>query len=639
MDSLNFKRLNLAAITLFISSICFAAKSQIPGDCACQEDPGCVFTRIDGEDATISAKNCTDKPIQVIVHIFDMKSYEYESPASPPIVGIIPPKSIVSIGRLRNRNGRGGGYGGRNEWMQPNAPLQNTWLYHWAQSGEIWAQANLGVMYREGRGTPKDSFQGFNWFLKAAAKDDLRSINAVADMLAAGEGIPKDVHSAIRWYEKAARKGDPYAMNRLADIYTDGNGVPKDTAKAIQWRQAAADKGDSHARGKLHLDVEKHEFDYAGFYLGLDAQTILDQYRHSGQQCEESCSIWVSPEDLKDEISFLQFSPIYGKVNNIRLAFGPWNTSQTLSPPSCERIRADLVQRYGPFVNVSNRQVGLAQEVTNIWSRSLEALLLTCTDSSVSSIEFKSNQDLEVLNMRAEGGDIQVMIDLARNHDKPYWFIVAAKLGHPTAMKELEQLGENGDVGAERTLVEYYRSPANGKESNYASALKWELVGAKSGDPLAGMRVAEMNAIGQGTPKNTAEAEYWLEQIALHGKAFWKRRVAEVFANGEYGLTINQEKAFKLYQQAAEEGDAMAQAELGDRYRDGKGVTQDYRQAVSWYERAASDKSNSGMHAMECLRDIYANGIGVDKNIDEANDWTRKIQKMEEELIKLYEGD
>ncbi len=40
-------------------------------------------------------------------------------------------------------------------------------------------------------------------------------------------------------------------------------------------------------------------------------------------------------------------------------------------------------------------------------------------------------------------------------------------------------------------------------------------------------------------------------------------------------------------QKAAEQGDAMAQFNLGVMYNTGRGVAQDYKQAVAWFRKAA----------------------------------------------------
>ncbi len=49
----------------------------------------------------------------------------------------------------------------------------------------------------------------------------------------------------------------------------------------------------------------------------------------------------------------------------------------------------------------------------------------------------------------------------------------------------------------------------------------------------------------------------------------------------------NYAHALELLRPIAEEGNAIAQGLLGGMYGQGKGVTQDYQQAVKWYRLAA----------------------------------------------------
>jgi TPR repeat protein len=46
-------------------------------------------------------------------------------------------------------------------------------------------------------------------------------------------------------------------------------------------------------------------------------------------------------------------------------------------------------------------------------------------------------------------------------------------------------------------------------------------------------------------------------------------------------------RAFPLYRQSAEMGDAYAQFMLGSYYQDGLGVGRDDAQAIQWYQKAA----------------------------------------------------
>lgn len=73
--------------------------------------------------------------------------------------------------------------------------------------------------------------------------------------------------------------------------------------------------------------------------------------------------------------------------------------------------------------------------------------------------------------------------------------------------------------------------------------------------------------------------------------------------------------------QAAQVGDARAQAILGQRYMDGHGVLQDYAAAVHWLTRAA----NAGEpDARNNLGKLYFEGLGVPQNTATAIAWLEK---------------
>ena len=61
-------------------------------------------------------------------------------------------------------------------------------------------------------------------------------------------------------------------------------------------------------------------------------------------------------------------------------------------------------------------------------------------------------------------------------------------------------------------------------------------------------------------------------------------------------------------QKAAEQGDVDAQGLLGAMYFRGRGVAQDYKQAVAWYRKAAEQ---GDAKAQLLLGVMYDNGVGV----------------------------
>ena len=64
------------------------------------------------------------------------------------------------------------------------------------------------------------------------------------------------------------------------------------------------------------------------------------------------------------------------------------------------------------------------------------------------------------------------------------------------------------------------------------------------------------------------------------------------------GVPQDHKEALKWYQKAAEQGNASAQGNLGDMYEFGKGVTQDYAEALNWYRKAADQGNSYGQNNM-----------------------------------------
>jgi hypothetical protein len=87
-----------------------------------------------------------------------------------------------------------------------------------------------------------------------------------------------------------------------------------------------------------------------------------------------------------------------------------------------------------------------------------------------------------------------------------------------------------------------------------------------------------------------------------------------------FELSQNIEEAIHWYTLAAEQGHAMAQFSLGDIYaRDER--AQDYAAALHWYLKAAEQDNAPAQLAAGVL---YADGLGTQRNHQEANRWFRR---------------
>ena len=78
---------------------------------------------------------------------------------------------------------------------------------------------------------------------------------------------------------------------------------------------------------------------------------------------------------------------------------------------------------------------------------------------------------------------------------------------------------------------------------------------------------------------------------------------------------------FREILQAAEQGNAAAQFNLGVMYENGQGVRQDYVQAVQWYRKAAEQGDAQAQYNLGVM---YDNGQVVRQNYKIAKEWFGK---------------
>lgn len=102
-------------------------------------------------------------------------------------------------------------------------------------------------------------------------------------------------------------------------------------------------------------------------------------------------------------------------------------------------------------------------------------------------------------------------------------------------------------------------------------------------------------------------------------------------ANGE---------SFNATLKKAEQGDAEAQFQLGNKYRKGEGVRKSYKEAAKWFRKAAEQ---GHAKAQNNLGNRYRYGQGVRQDYEEAAKWYRKAAaqgnaKAKKNLGNMYYG-
>ncbi|MGP0070521.1 MAG: serine/threonine-protein kinase [Bryobacteraceae bacterium] len=111
-----------------------------------------------------------------------------------------------------------------------------------ADLGSASAMKELGEIYTNGEGVPKDDLTAMQWFLHAEAAGNSDAMLSLAGMYLLGnDAVPQSDEDAAKWFQKAADLKNPAGVYDLAKMYEEGQGVTRDMEKARQlYRQAAA---------------------------------------------------------------------------------------------------------------------------------------------------------------------------------------------------------------------------------------------------------------------------------------------------------------------------------------------------------------------------------------------------------------
>jgi uncharacterized protein len=156
-----------------------------------------------------------------------------------------------------------------------------------AEAGQAEAQFDLGVLYAQGLGVPRDLSEAARWYSRAAEQGNAEAQFALGQMCSRGWGVPRDEADAMRWfqlangnesdgsptgweaiqgygtpqdpqkaaywYRQAAEKGHAEAQFNLGRLYATGSGVPHDEEQATRWVRASASQGFAPAQARLGM--------------------------------------------------------------------------------------------------------------------------------------------------------------------------------------------------------------------------------------------------------------------------------------------------------------------------------------------------------------------------------------------------
>ena len=148
---------------------------------------------------------------------------------------------------------------------------------------------------------------------------------------------------------------------------------------------------------------------------------------------------------------------------------------------------------------------------------------------------------------------------------------------------------------------------------------------ALAGQAMAGPLSDAQSAYAAG---NYAKALDLYTPLAKQGVAKAQLSLGVMYYIGQ-GVTQSYKDAAKWFQRAAEQDNILAQDILGEMYDQGLGVPQDYKMAAKWYRLAAEQGDAHGQYNLGLM---YARELGVPQDYVRAYMWMSLSAKFPEEL-------
>ena len=157
------------------------------------------------------------------------------------------------------------------------------------------------------------------------------------------------------------------------------------------------------------------------------------------------------------------------------------------------------------------------------------------------------------------------------------------KVNDKAAIAWLRKAAQAGHVEAQAELGTYF---FNGQYTyqDYERAYYWTVRAAEQNHPGAQTRLGLMYKLGLGRPLDTGKAKLWFERSHSHGHNLGTENLATLLLNTED--KEKQAEGANLMIQAAENGAKSAAQQLVKLYEQGIGVDKDPQQAEYWQQKA-----------------------------------------------------
>ncbi|KAJ3390525.1 hypothetical protein HDU84_007376 [Entophlyctis sp. JEL0112] len=349
-----------------------------------------------------------------------------------------------------------------------------------------------------------------DWFRLASHYDDLEGMVNLAKCYEYGRGVPKNLEIAFAYYHAAALRGYPAAMNLVGWFYQKGAGVRKSPVEACKWYRKAAESGISDGEENLGI---AYCYGTCGDYVNRIEGAHWLWAAAMGAQVKsafELATLIAKGKDcLREPPKAFEWMLCAAEGGMVR---------------AMERVASWLVEGYGCTQD---------QRSAVAWyDRAIKGGSVTSLISLGALMETSASYDLAILHYTraAEKGDIRGKFHLAK----------CQETGH----------------GIPQNITEAFEK--------YLSIIQSH-TSQNPAPPECFFRIGQCYEYGKGVPQDyTAAVKYYNDSKNFIPSCF---ALARIYQNGVKDLVEkNSEKAWKLYEYAANCGHPVGAYQIGMSY-------------------------------------------------------------------------
>lgn len=464
---------------------------------------------------------------------------------------------------------------------------------------------------------------------EAAAENDAEGLFIVGSCYINGIGVERDNQKAFELLQQSLNLGYDKAKRLLAFIYARGEVVKRDLARAEQYLHNRMDQNDEVAWYYMGWMVYNNVFPH------IDQPECIDYFKKAIDLGYKEAAITLA-EEYETLCEPEQADYWYQKAEEAGVP-GVEESRAAFTDDNYDERRHNVVNHY------YNR--GQYDKIINLMSR----------DAAKGDMYARYQQARDCargLGNEHYGRDVQKALQLyeqlAAEGETEANFCIGEiytnceeVLDQQKAMDYYAKAATAGHAGAQFKMGVLWLHNIHGVK-NVELAKTWIEKAAAQGQPNA-LYVLAANYLQDEEiacttdcvlqlPRDEAKGLNLLQQAADAGSDNAQCCLSLCYKKGKY-MEQDDKMAFKLMQAScntAANGERVNM--LGDAYRDGKGVEQDYKEAARCYQWASK---NGSLQALYSLAQMYQEGKGVEQDEEMAD----KLMQHLHETMRWLKDD